>query len=235
MDDNTFECPNCGATVYPEMIRCPHCGQTMYPEDEPEITRSQEGSGAGWVVTLGAVLVGWMISAGFMFIIHFIVARFATPPLVNWLFRFVLFLATPLAAAVGGYVSASLVRKTAGLLGGIVGLLSIPVSLLLATHWVHVSASFLLNPWILGTGLLTVLAGFFGDWLHSAFTRSKDWQEKWKIRGWEDMLYQDLLRKVRFNGSAADRLIEYERRQKPDASRLELIKNAIERWEKDNR
>jgi hypothetical protein len=40
---------------------------------------------------------------------------------------------------------------------------------------------------------------------------------------------------VRFNGSAADRLIEYERNQEPEASRLKLIQNAIERWERDNR
>jgi hypothetical protein len=95
--------------------------------------------------------------------------------------------------------------------------------------------SFLLDPWILGTCLLTILAGVFGGWLRSTFSRGADWQEKWKIRGWEDMLYQDLLRKVRFNGSTADRLIEFERKQKPEASRLELIQNAIARLDRDNR
>jgi hypothetical protein len=49
------------------------------------------------------------------------------------------------------------------------------------------------------------------------------------------MLYQDLLRKVRFNGSAADRLIDFERKREPGASRLKLIQSAIERWERDNR
>ena len=64
---------------------------------------------------------------------------------------------------------------------------------------------------------------------------SSQWQERLKLRSWEDFLYQDLLRKVLFNGSAADRLIEYERRQDPQATRFKLIQNAIERWERDNR
>jgi hypothetical protein len=65
--------------------------------------------------------------------------------------------------------------------------------------------------------------------------RGTDWKEKWKVRGWEDMLYRELLRRVRFNGSIADRLIDYERHQDPQASRLKLIQNAIEHWERDNR
>jgi hypothetical protein len=74
-----------------------------------------------------------------------------------------------------------------------------------------------------------------GGWLNVRSAGNIDWQEKWRVRGWEDLLYQDLLRKVRFNGSAADRLIDYERKQDPQATRLKLIQNAIERWERDNR
>jgi hypothetical protein len=235
MDDNTFECPNCGATVYPEMTRCPHCGQTMYPEDVPDESIIESNPEPGWAASFGAVLVGWMVAAGLMFLINFIVARFVIPPLSGGLARFILFLAAPLGAAVGGFVSASLVRRNCKVMGGIIGALAIPVSLLLATHWTRVSLSFLLDPWIFGTCVLTIIAGVFGGWLRTAFNRSADWQEKWKIRGWEDMLYQELLRKVRFNGSTADRLIEYERNQKPEASRLELIQNAIQRLDRDNR
>lgn len=235
MDENTFECPSCAATVYPEMTRCPHCGQTMYPEDVPDESTSVNNTEPGWAAYLGAVLVGGMVAAGLMFLINFIVARFVTPPLVGGMARFILFLAAPLGAAVGGYASASLVGRNVKLMGAMIGALTIPVSLLLATHWTRVSSSFLLDPWILGTCLLTILAGVFGGWLRSSFTRKSSWQEKWKIRGWEDMLYQDLLRKVRFNGSTADRLIEFERKQKPEASRLELIQNAIERLDRDNR
>jgi len=234
MDDNTFECPNCAATVYPEMTRCPHCGQTMYPEDIPDETTNENNTAPGWAAYLGAVLVGWMVAAGVLFLINFIVARFVTPPLIGGIARFILFLAAPLGAALGGLTSASLVGRNVKVMGAVIGALSIPVSLLLATHWTRVSLSFLLDPWILGTCLLTILAGVFGGWLRSSSNRGTDWQEKWKIRGWEDMLYQDLLRKVRFNGSTADRLIEFERKQKPEASRLELIQNAIARLDRDN-
>jgi hypothetical protein len=100
---------------------------------------------------------------------------------------------------------------------------------------VEVTLSFLLSPWVLVAGLLTILAGVCGGWLNEMLAQHSDWMEKWRVHGWEDMLYQDLLRKVRFNGSIADRLIEYERKQDQQACRLKLIQNAIERWERDNR
>ena len=84
-------------------------------------------------------------------------------------------------------------------------------------------------------GILIIFAGVCGAWIYEKTSLNLEWQDQWKVRGWEDLLYQDLLRKVRFNGSAANRLIEYERKQDPQASRLKLIQSAIERWERDNR
>ena len=51
----------------------------------------------------------------------------------------------------------------------------------------------------------------------------------------EAVLFDDLLRKVGGDRSAVERLIEYERRQKPDATRLTCLQRAIQRWEKENR
>jgi len=51
----------------------------------------------------------------------------------------------------------------------------------------------------------------------------------------EGKLYGSLLSKVLGNRETAERLIEYERRRVPGASREELIRRAIERWELDNR
>lgn len=48
-------------------------------------------------------------------------------------------------------------------------------------------------------------------------------------------LYQRLLSKTRNDRDLADRLIEYERKRNPGLSETELIKNAIERLERDNR
>jgi hypothetical protein len=51
----------------------------------------------------------------------------------------------------------------------------------------------------------------------------------------EDNLYQILLAKTRKDIELADRFIEFERKRTPNASREELIRNAIVRWERDNR
>ena len=99
----------------------------------------------------------------------------------------------------------------------------------------RVKFTLLIHPWVLGVGFLIIIAGVCGGWIYEKTSLNLEWQEKWKVRGWEDLLYQDLLRKTRFNGSTADRLIEYERKQDPQASRLKLIQNAIERWDRDNR
>jgi ribosomal protein S27E len=51
----------------------------------------------------------------------------------------------------------------------------------------------------------------------------------------EAALFDDLLRKVGGDRSAVERLIEYERGQKPDATRLTCLQKAIQRWEQENR
>jgi hypothetical protein len=48
-------------------------------------------------------------------------------------------------------------------------------------------------------------------------------------------LFDDLLRKVGGDPSAAERLIEFEKQLKPGATRLVHLQNAIQRWEQENR
>lgn len=237
MDDNTFECPNCGARVYPEMTRCPECGQNMYPEDEEDQvpTGSVEDGQTGWLASLGVVLTGWIISCGIALLLNFLAASFTNPAIINWPGKTVLFLAGPLAAVVGSYVATGISPRHHKWLGIVIGVLVLPILALYSTRWVTVTMRFLLDPWVIAAGLLTILAGAGGSRLNHFLSKETDWKEKWRVRGWEDMLYQDLLRKVRFNGSIADRLIEFERKQDPQASRLKLIQSAIDRWERDNR
>ena len=54
-------------------------------------------------------------------------------------------------------------------------------------------------------------------------------------RGPQTDLYQNLLNKVGGDAATAERLINLERRNAPNASRDDLITRAIERWEHDNR
>jgi hypothetical protein len=50
----------------------------------------------------------------------------------------------------------------------------------------------------------------------------------------EAVLFDDLLRKAGGDRSVVERLIEYERHQKPGATRLTCLQNAIQRWEREN-
>ena len=51
----------------------------------------------------------------------------------------------------------------------------------------------------------------------------------------EAILFDNLLRKAGGDRSVVERLIEYERRQTPRATRLKCLQNAIQRWEQENR
>jgi zinc-ribbon domain len=235
MDDNAFECTNCGAKVYPDMTRCPECGHSLYLEDDESPEEVEEAKQPAWISGVGAVVIGWMIACGLALLIHFIVDSFQTPANLGSAGKVVLWLAGPVGAIVGSYVAAGIVPRQARWIGVVVAMLTLPVFVLFVTHWVEVTPALLVTPWMLACGVLIILAGGFGGLLNYKFSQDTGWKEKWKVRGWEDLLYQDLLRKVRFNGSTADRLIEYERQQDPQASRLKLIQSAIERWERDNR
>ncbi|MEP7137105.1 MAG: hypothetical protein ABI904_19425 [Chloroflexota bacterium] len=50
----------------------------------------------------------------------------------------------------------------------------------------------------------------------------------------EASLFDDLLRKVGGDRDVVERLIEFERGQKPNATRLICLQNAISRWEREN-
>jgi hypothetical protein len=51
----------------------------------------------------------------------------------------------------------------------------------------------------------------------------------------EAALFNDLLRKVGGDRSAVERLIGFEQKRQPNATRLTCLQNAISRWEKENR
>ena len=51
----------------------------------------------------------------------------------------------------------------------------------------------------------------------------------------EAALFDDLLRKVGGDRSTVERLIEYERQERPNTTRLTCLQHAIRRWEQENR
>jgi hypothetical protein len=50
----------------------------------------------------------------------------------------------------------------------------------------------------------------------------------------EAILFDDLLRKVGGDRSVVERLIEHERHQRPNVTRLTCLQNAIQRWDREN-
>ena len=86
---------------------------------------------------------------------------------------------------------------------------------------------------LIGWGL-AVIAGSAGGWLISR-------QEKRGLERLffpllrEEELYRELLAKVGYDRETVERLVDYERKRDPSAPRTVLLKNAIERWERDNR
>ncbi len=50
----------------------------------------------------------------------------------------------------------------------------------------------------------------------------------------EKAIYDDLLRKVGGDRAVVDRLVAFERAQKPAATRLACLQSAIQRWEREN-
>lgn len=50
----------------------------------------------------------------------------------------------------------------------------------------------------------------------------------------EATLFDDLLKKVGWDRSVVERLIEYEKQLSPNATRLTCLQNAIRRWEREN-
>jgi hypothetical protein len=51
----------------------------------------------------------------------------------------------------------------------------------------------------------------------------------------QDDLYDDLLLKVGGDPATVERLVAFERQQSPDANRTAWLRDAIQRWEHDNR
>ena len=134
MDNNTFECPNCGATVYPEMTRCPQCGWNMYPEDDEQDITEQEIPTSAWGGSLGGFVVGWLITVGITLMVNLLLARFEVANTLSGFGTAVLLLAGPLGALAGGYVGEGVACRSPLLLGGLVGALALPVLALFATH-----------------------------------------------------------------------------------------------------
>ncbi|HVZ40112.1 MAG TPA: zinc ribbon domain-containing protein [Candidatus Kapabacteria bacterium] len=97
---------------------------------------------------------------------------------------------------------------------------SVPTCLALFTSGVAAAAS-----------MLAVALGF-ALWLFKGRSRASD-ARPWGNSRSGGVQYETLVRRARGDRARAERLIEYERRRNPSASRAELIRDAIDRLARD--
>lgn len=76
--------------------------------------------------------------------------------------------------------------------------------------------------------------GYLRELWHRLFKKPYSAEEIFGDSLNQAILYNDLLERVGGDRPTVDRLIEYERSRSPRSTRLKWIKNAIERWDKDN-
>jgi ribosomal protein L32 len=79
--------------------------------------------------------------------------------------------------------------------------------------------------WALPAIALATLAAAAGYLTFRQYTNSS-----W---GMERKLYQQLVNRTRGDRAQAQRLVDYEKRRAPEANRLQLLQNAIYRWDRD--
>ncbi len=91
------------------------------------------------------------------------------------------------------------------------------------------------------TGLLVDSIGPAGLWIVPLLAAAAGLAYYWtEIRPARDSiqekrLYEFLLRRARGDEALVERLVDYERQRSPGASTLELLRDAIARWERDAR
>jgi DNA-directed RNA polymerase subunit RPC12/RpoP len=243
-DDNDYysdeiECARCGNRFYYELLECPHCGARVYSgfdEDdnllEPDTSSYEHQS---WFVEIGAVLSGWFIVALIITVLFL--------PLRN---AFSIQQGTPvehallyILAGLGGFLASWIVVRFAGRHWKLYGLV-IGIGSLLAAGSLYGILYAEIQPllmdmmtWIVMPVVL--LASWGGAGLAERMFRTPDAGSLFGDALQEKVLSQRLLTITRNDRTMVERLIAFEKQRKPNASRIELMKMAVQRWERDNR
>ena len=232
--DNELECPHCGAKFHYELTRCPNCGINIYFPDEEEddefskafsrfidSNRFPLGILAGWAGTI-------VLSLGL-----YIPIRFAFTMPQSWYVVYALLVAcVSVGSFAGGFFAVRVTRKNVIVSALLVGLAGIGVVIMvLLREW----RSVLPFPSVTLGWIVILATSFGGAKVAEKMLRKVTLQSLFVVLPTEENLYQDLFIKAGYDHDIARRLIEYERQRAPQATRSALIRNAIQRWQHDNR
>jgi DNA-directed RNA polymerase subunit RPC12/RpoP len=232
--DDEIECPHCGAKFHYELTRCPNCGVNIYFPDEEEegefskafsrfidSSRFPLGILAGWAATI-------VLSLGL-----YIPIRFAfTAPQSGYVVYALVVACISVGSFAGGFFAVRVARKYVIVSALLIGLVGVGVAIMiLLREW----KSVLPFPSVTLGWIVILGASFGGARIAEKVLQKVTFQSLFVVLPTEENLYQDLFIKVGYDHDIAKRLIEYERQRAPGATRSKLIRNAIQRWERDNR
>ena len=236
MDDEFFECIRCGAQVYHAASQCPHCGLELYPDEIAEEQASDE--------PLPPLTLRSFSPAGALFISAILAffLTFAWLPLRPFFLnaedaggQAILLLAGTFAALVSGYGDCALLRRRLPLHGWLLGACSSISTVLLSAIWRNVTfTEALFHPLTLAILAFSRPASYAGQLIFlRLFHRAN--RSTPTAKGENDSLYIELLHRVGFDQARLERLVALERRTAPaHTTRHDLLRRAINRWDRDN-
>jgi len=229
-----LECPHCGATFSYELTRCPNCGVNIYfPEEgeEGEFSQSFSNFVDTFRLPLG-ILAGWAATMVLSFSLYLPIRYAFTAPQSQYVIYAIVVACIAAGTFAGGFAAVRVAKENVildALLVGLAGVGIVIVILLREWRTVLPFSSVTLG-WLVILG-----AGYGGAKVAEKMLQKSTVETLFVVPPTEENLYQDLFIKVGYDHDIARRLIEYERERKPQAKRSQLIRNAIQRWERDNR
>jgi hypothetical protein len=231
---NELECPHCGATFHYELTHCPNCGVNIYfPDDEEdgELSKAFSSFVDSFRFPLG-ILAGW-IGAIVLSLSLYLPIRFTFTAPQSQVVIYSLVAACISVGAFGGGFLAIRIAKEKVLLGAaLVGLVGVGIAVvILLSEW----GMALPFPGVILGWVIILGATFAGAKVAENMLQKVTLESLFVVVPTEENLYQDLFVKTGYDHEVAKRLIDYERQRAPQATRSQLIRNAIQRWERDNR
>jgi hypothetical protein len=202
----------------------------LYPDaydDSSPSNVSRVGPVGGVPIT--SILLGWISAVILIFILNFILKGLlsGTPSR-----KIVISIIGICGAILGGFVTGFVSAKHSIFYGIVIGLFSIGTTLLFQMFWTNLVVVELLRWDYIFTWFLIIVGGILGIKL-ALFVKSGDSQYDFPED--EYLLYQDLLSRVQGDHGIVERLIAYEKGMAPNSSKEILLRDALDRWERDNR
>jgi hypothetical protein len=231
---NDLECPHCGAIFSYELTRCPNCGVNIYfPEEEEdgELGQALSNFVDSFRIPLG-ILAGWAATIALSFSLYLPIRYAFTAPQSQYVVYAIVVACIGVGTFSGGFLAIRVSKENVILGALLVGLAGVVIVIvILLREWRTV----LPFPSVTLGWLVILAAGYAGAKVAERVLRKTTVETLFVVPQTDENLYQDLFIKVGYDHEVAKRLIEYERQREPQAKRSQLIRNAIQRWERDNR